>query len=84
MKTAGAILCVLFLVGCTTAPVSVHKTTNPNVQVELLFEYDGCRVYRFEDDGVHYFSRCFGASTSETFWMQKEGKISLPVEIQTN
>jgi hypothetical protein len=38
---------------------------NPAYQVEYLFEHDGCKVYRFRDDGHYvYFTNCKGDATS--------------------
>ncbi len=38
------------------------STNNSNFQVELLFEVDSCKVYRFMDSGVwHYFTTCQGS-----------------------
>jgi len=34
-----------------------------NYRVELLFEHDGCKVYRFQDGTTHYYAKC-AASTS--------------------
>jgi len=48
----------VLLSGCNKAPVSVAKTDNANIEVERLFEHDGCVVYRFRDDGERYFVKC--------------------------
>lgn len=42
---------VLFIAGCVKDPVLTSKTNNADIEVELLFEHDGCRVYRFHDAG---------------------------------
>ena len=49
---------IVWLVGCTKDPVSVNTTNNPSMKVELLFEYEGCKVYRFQDYVNHYFTNC--------------------------
>ena len=57
------------LTGCSKDPVSSESTNNPQVPVELMFEHEGCRIYRFHDGGRrHYFVRCRNeiASTSST------------------
>lgn len=41
----------LTLCGCSKAPVSSSPTNNAAIQVELLFEKDGMKVYRFDDGG---------------------------------
>ncbi len=56
---------VLFLLGCESTPAQkTLKSSNPNITVELLFEADGCKVYRFEGD--HYFARCKDQVTTST------------------
>lgn len=38
---------------------------NSTYTVEYLFEHDGCKVYRFRDDGNYvYFTNCNGDVTS--------------------
>lgn len=39
------------LFSCTKEAVSISKSNNPEIPVELLFEHDGVKVYRFEDNG---------------------------------
>jgi hypothetical protein len=48
------------LSGCNEAPVATGPTNNPNVPVAMLFEHDGCRVYRFWDGRYHYYATCGG------------------------
>jgi hypothetical protein len=60
----------MLLLGCEAAPVSSAATNNPEVAVGLLFEHEGCRVYRFRDSGqLHYYAVCEGARP--TFAMSK-------------
>lgn len=35
-------------------------STNPEFQIELLFEKDGCKMYRFYDGHYIYWSDCSG------------------------
>lgn len=45
----------------TNAPPANNKT----YQVSYLFEHDGCKVYRFYDEGHYvYFTNCKGDVTS--------------------
>jgi len=38
---------------------------NRTYRVEYLFEYDGCKMYRFRDQGYYvYFTNCDGNVTS--------------------
>jgi hypothetical protein len=48
------------LIACDPTPAQgTSKTTNASVQVDLLFEHDGCKAYRFSADGeYHYYVRC--------------------------
>jgi hypothetical protein len=46
----GVGITVMFaLVACQKDSVSSSKTDNPEITVELLFENDGVKVYRFHD-----------------------------------
>lgn len=59
MKKALAFLALVFVTGCASEPVTTEQSTNKEVPVSLLFEYDGCKVYRFYDGGRNiYFSKC--------------------------
>lgn len=52
-------LLLLVAAGCAKEPVSKEETSNPEVGVDILFDYDGCRMYRFHDAGEYrYFARC--------------------------
>ena len=70
---------VLFAVlaaGCLTDPVSNSSTSNSDVPVSLLFEHDGCRVYRFVDGGhALYYVRC--ANSAGTIELRNCGKNCL-------
>ena len=60
--------------GCLAQPIMTTQTSNPGIQVDLLFEHDGCRMYRFMDGGYHYFARCDGMGPSATVLPDKCGK----------
>jgi hypothetical protein len=53
------LVCLLALSACDKPSQEYRNSTNDNFQVELLFEVDGVRVYRFEDGGR---SRYFASS----------------------
>jgi hypothetical protein len=64
---------VLILIVCCefsfcTRQIPVSKVTpenNKTYQVEFLFEHDGCKVYRFYDNGNRvYYTNCNGEITS--------------------
>ncbi|MGC1390171.1 MAG: DUF4884 domain-containing protein [Bacteroidales bacterium] len=71
MKTLFKSLLIL-IVSCEflscTRQIPISKVTpenNKTYKVEFLFEYDGCKVYRFQDYGYPvYFTNCNGEITS--------------------
>lgn len=76
-------LLLIGLVGCEADPVSTKQTNNPQVAVSLLFENDGCKVYRFSDNGEpHYYAHC-ATGTVSTSTEIPHGKYSTPEEIAT-
>lgn len=80
MKRILVILALLTTACDDRKPLTIQQTTNPNYQVAYLFEQDGCRVYRFEDEfRSHYFVTCTG-STSQRI---NSGKTTRPDDIQT-
>lgn len=86
MKNAIALtVTAILLASCGEDPVSTHSTDNPNVPVGVLFETDGCKVYRFKDAGRFvYFSNCIGTTTS--FHYENCGKgctKSVPISVPT-
>lgn len=65
MKRLLSLLAVLVLVvACSKDPIAVERTNNPNVNVSLMIEHDGVRVWRFEDGTrVVYFTTPTGDVT---------------------
>lgn len=54
-----ALAIVLLLFGCAKEPVSRASSSNSEINVDRLFDYDGCTMYRFKDGGErHYYARC--------------------------
>lgn len=62
-KIFAAIAVGLFLTACKPA-TQTDRTNNPDISVDLLFEKDGCQVYRFWDFGWHYFASCPGSAVT--------------------
>lgn len=71
------------LVNCTKEPEATLKTTNDRFDVQLLFEHDGCRAYRFYDAQERkYYVHCPAGqastmqerhhSTGKTHWTERE------------
>ena len=54
------VVCLLVW-GCQQEGKVTTTTDNPNFAVTLLFEHEGCRVYRFSDGGTKYFTNCRGS-----------------------
>lgn len=64
--------------------VETTNTNNPEIPVSLLFEKDGCKVYRFQDGRrYHYFVKCEGSSQDSTISQVTSGKNIRDVEITT-
>jgi hypothetical protein len=62
----GLTLGLILFTSCKREPTEVVKTNNTNFNVELLFEVDGCKVYRFWDGGYKYFTTCNGSVNWKT------------------
>ena len=70
---------VFFATGCENRAIGVQPTSNGNVKLELLFEHDGCKVYRFMDFGEPvYYADCRGSGSTTTSmkWDHIEGKVA--------
>jgi len=66
-KFSGLVLFALFLNSCSIGrPIStLQPSNNGTYEVDYLFEHDGCKVYRFQDEGHWvYFTNCQGDVTS--------------------
>jgi hypothetical protein len=63
-------LALLFLSSCTKDAAYSETSSNREFKVETLFEYDGCKVYRFVDASTKYFTNCKGS----TQWTETCGK----------
>jgi hypothetical protein len=61
-----ALVLALFGPGCGAVPqpMSRHPTTNPDYDVELLFQHDGCDIYRFNDFHPVYYAHCHDGSAT--------------------
>lgn len=59
-------IAALFTSCVSQKPISsVTPVNNKTYQVDFLFEYDGCKVYRFADFGNYiYFSNCGNETTA--------------------
>jgi hypothetical protein len=77
-----SIIAAAFAVACANDPVSVSGTSNRAMNVELLFEHDGCKVYRFGDNGrAHYYVHCrSGTATAIGSHSEEHGKSAQSAE----
>ncbi len=76
------IFIALIFSGCSRTPdvVAVQDTNNPGIKVELLFEKDGIKVYRFYDGyRLVYYTDARG----NTAWEEQHGKARVPQEVET-
>ena len=82
MKLFIIILLSAILLSCSNDPIEKISSNNSSFDVYLLFEVDGCKVYRFTDGGRdRYFTNCQGSIG----WNESHGKNNnVDVEIQTN
>ena len=61
---------IIASIGCVKDGIQTSKTNNSQIEVQLLFEHDGCKVYRFIDEDRRYFTNCKGS----TSWSEYCGK----------
>lgn len=74
-------LLVIVGTGCEHDPVSTTVTNNASVPVSLLFEHDGCKVFRFEDGGRNrYFVKCPCGSATVGQFTERRGKTTHTVD----
>ena len=51
--------------GCAKDPISSAQSNNPQLRFDHLADIEGCRLYRFQDDGYyHYLTICKSAETN--------------------
>lgn len=79
------LLSLFMLAGCEKEAVGVAQTTNSEILLELLFENDGCKVYRFTDAGQsHYYANCAASTTvMETVRLGRSNRV-VQNEIKTS
>lgn len=81
-----ACLVLAVVIGCTEVkePVRNESTDNPTIPVALLFEHEGCRVYRFIDaDRYRYYADCRLSSNVTSEWEESCGKSCIQ-NVQSN
>lgn len=79
MKILAILVLCLCLSSCLAdAHKSIQIGKNDDIQVDTLFTVDGCTVYRFNDGGTKYFTRCENSVKSTTLF--REGKHDAQIE----
>ncbi|MDF2192954.1 DUF4884 domain-containing protein [Paraflavitalea sp. CAU 1676] len=70
MRQLILILCVLSFFSCRSIHEPLYSKPSHNNRtytVQYLFEHDGCKVYRFYDQGNYvYFTNCNGQAIART------------------
>ena len=60
------IISAILLTGCYKDGISTNVSDKNGIKIDLLFENDGCKVYRFYDGGRQiYYSDCRGQIKQE-------------------
>jgi|LakMenEpi03Aug12_release.lakeMendotaPanAssembly.Ray.scaffolds.fasta_scaffold557286_2 hypothetical protein len=71
------LLIALIFASCKREAQKQVQSTNSNFNVELLFEVDGCKVYRFRDgENYKYFTNCKGSVSWDDTKTQQSGKTT--------
>ncbi len=72
----------LIFAGCQREAQKEVQSTNQNFSVELLFEVDGCKMYRFSDGGRYiYWSDCKGKTQYN--YIEQSGKSQNTIREET-
>lgn len=58
------LIVVAALLGCGKEAESTSRTSNPKIEVQKLFEHEGCTAYRFEDYVTVYYVRCINSDVT--------------------
>lgn len=74
MNAFRLIFTLVLLCSCESRVISESKTNNKNYNVELLFEFDGIKLYRFHDQGRYHYFTSNGQAISHQTRTQVIGK----------
>ena len=82
-KIVVVLAAILILASCAMKPIETRTTNNSNGgKVDVLFDFDGIRMYRFYDDGHYvYFAKVLNGA--RTTWQQSKGKTTRYVSVET-
>lgn len=77
-KLLALVVLAVALTSCESGALKKEQTNNNEFEIELLFEHDGIKMYRFWDDRrSHYFT-----NKGETISSQTSGKTRYDENIQ--
>jgi hypothetical protein len=76
------IFSIIILIGISSCKEDAIQTQNvgTGIELEFLFEKDGCKVYRFFDGHYIYWSSCPGKMSYE----YQQGKVTSSQQIINN
>lgn len=85
MRLCCALLIALACSACQAPSLSIVKNVdNKEVSVEIMATFDGIRLYRVGvGDREVYVARVVGSADVATHWMEPQGKIHVPRDLQT-
>lgn len=76
MKNLSQYLVLLFIFCCGCYGDSKETVKDGDFEIELLFEKDGCKMYRFTDGGrTIYWSNCSGTVSYDIHLRNKTDHI---------
>lgn len=71
-----ALASLLALAGCGAEPIAREQSGNPDVRVDLIAEFDGCRLFRVYDYSNRvYVADCKRNTTAQ--WQESAGKTTV-------
>ena len=78
------LIIIFVFISCEKDALLVKQSNNQSFTVSLLFEFEGCKVYRFEDYGKpHYYTNCT-ETISEKCTYTKSSRICHDENIKGN
>lgn len=76
------ILAGVAVAGCPAPPLRGTASTNRDVAVEVMTEFDGIRLYRVDVGSRIVFVAAY-ANQLSTSWREQQGKTSVEVHTET-
>jgi hypothetical protein len=76
-------LIAVVTIGCEADPIRPASSTNPNVQVNVLTEFDGIRLYRIQDGDGRPIYVAVAMSELRVEWEEHQGRTTVKRETIT-